>query len=470
MLTPRKRIRDISNITPTKRSKPSFNVEESKEGVKKLIFNTPPTPTKTKECSVYSKAKALFQRGSNSFHNGSHLVSRDTEANFLNNFFIQNIDNHTSGSLYISGPPGTGKTEQINVSFKYLTNQHRDNVKFVKLNCMSITNPETIFHEVYSKIAGTLSISFNKKKTSQDLTELLTNGCGLESVVVVLDEMDYLITKDQQVLFELFHLASPNTPSSSQLKTKLILIGISNALDLTDKFLPRLKRNGMNPEALQFMPYTSDQIRAVIVSKLRLLGDKENVGDIPLFHPAAIQLCCKKAASITGDLRKAFDLCYKSIEMVEHSTKEPSADLLTCPKVLITHVARVCANSFGDNSLTKLQNLNLLQKAILCCLYNYQNQNQSDSDFNVNNFYDFYISHSTNNIDKLLGILKKGEFLEIISALESISVITLSDKKMKSHNVFNVDIGNKTVRVNVPYNDLQRSIGDIGVLKKILNA
>ena len=52
--------------------------------------------------------------------------------------------------------------------------------------------------------------------------------------MLVLDEIDHLITKDQDVLYSFFEWAKSNS-------SKLIMIGIANALDLTSRFLPRLK-------------------------------------------------------------------------------------------------------------------------------------------------------------------------------------------------------------------------------------
>lgn len=52
--------------------------------------------------------------------------------------------------------------------------------------------------------------------------------------VVILDELDQLLSKHQQVLYSLFEWAA--APGS-----KLILVGIANALDLTERFLPRLR-------------------------------------------------------------------------------------------------------------------------------------------------------------------------------------------------------------------------------------
>lgn len=483
--TPQKqRIRDISN-----------ELLSGSRGKKLSMMLTPPaTPTKAKNTSVYLKTKAIFQRGNYEMNkdSASCLVARESEGNYLNQFLIDNIKNKTCNSLYICGPPGTGKTAQVNLSFNHLIGEvgkmvdesvfihGTERVKILKINCMSVNNPDYIFHEIYCGLDPSANLgSSHRKRNYDDLLELLTRKTPkYSSTIVLLDEMDYLITKDQQVLFQLFNFAS--LKNTGILTNKLILIGISNALDLTDKFLPRLKRNCLNPESLQFLPYTAEQIKSVIINKLQLLmeNNKENqVQSIPIIHPAAIHLCSKKSASITGDLRKAFDICYKSIEIVENNLRQTksiseinSLTFENAPKVQISHVAKVCSTSFGDNSLTKLKNLNLLQKAVLCCLFNYQIHNMSRNDINVNTFFDHYTKYSEDNIDKLLGRLKKGEFLEILSALESGSVIVLSDSKiLKKSHIFNLDMGNKTIRTNVPYDDLVKSIGDIGVLKKILH-
>ena len=58
------------------------------------------------------------------------------------------------------------------------------------------------------------------------------------------------VTSDQQVLFQLFKMASINC--IPQTKIKLVLIGISNTLDLNSKFLPRLVRNNIQLDNLQF--------------------------------------------------------------------------------------------------------------------------------------------------------------------------------------------------------------------------
>lgn len=476
-VTPDKtRIKDLTNI-----------LTNNNFGVKNLAFNTPPTsPTKPKNTSIYSQAKALFQRSSSQEGSGTFLVGREEEAAQLNKFLCDNIISGASNSLYISGPPGTGKTAQCNLSFKHLGQQYGNQIKIVRINCMAVFKPENIFHEIYCLLdTSKLSMSYGKKKTSKDLLEYLTTkqeNPGPKTVILLLDELDYLITKDQQVLFQLFNFVSV------QLETKLIIVSISNALDLTDKFLPRLKSNNLSPEALQFLPYSSEQIKKICIEKLKSLNkieeengdddDKENNygtvkpvngNSIPIIHPAAIQLCCKKSASVTGDLRKAFDICYKGIEMVENGLRKTetiekinSYNITNAPKVLISHIAKVCASSFGENVSTRLTNLNLLQKAILCSLVNLQTMRSGDT-FTVNQFYDHYSCNSTEQTDRLLGKLKKVEFLEVVGALESVSVIALSS------TIQHQETSGKHIRASVLYMDVSKAVTDIGVLQRILN-
>ena len=74
---------------------------------------------------------------------------------------------------------------------------------------------------------------------------------------------------DKEVLYQLFEwTALPNS--------RVILIGIANALDLTDCILPRLQTHiTCRPQLLHFPPYTKDQI--IIILRERL-GSNSGVG------------------------------------------------------------------------------------------------------------------------------------------------------------------------------------------------
>lgn len=83
----------------------------------------------------------------------------------------------------------------------------------------------------------------------------------------------------------------------------------------------------------------------------------------------------------------------------------------------------------------------------------------------VNKLFDFYTKHTAQVAENMLGTLKKGEFLEIISALESSSVILLASAS-KTCTGF-VDVGSKSIRPNVLLDDITKAIKEVGLLKRL---
>lgn len=77
-------------------------------------------------------------------------------------------------------------------------------------------------------------------------------------VVIVLDEIDVI---DQETLYKLFKWVV--LPYSN-----LILIGITNTMDLSDHILPRLQSHAKyQPQILHFPSYTKDQIVTILKEK-----------------------------------------------------------------------------------------------------------------------------------------------------------------------------------------------------------
>lgn len=126
--------------------------------------------------------------------------------------------------------------------------------------------------------------------------------------MIVLDEIDHLVTKDQEVMYKLIEHA--NKPTS-----KLVLIGIANSLNLPDRFLPRLKGKSIEPKRLSFNPYTTDEIIQIITTRLQSLDSEAHT--LPMIDDKAIQLCARKVSAASGDLRMALDICRRAIELVE---------------------------------------------------------------------------------------------------------------------------------------------------------
>ncbi|KAK3163625.1 hypothetical protein QOZ80_1AG0006100 [Eleusine coracana subsp. coracana] len=187
------------------------------------------------------------------------LVCREDEQNRVLEFCKACVEQEKAGSLYVCGCPGTGKTLSIN------------------------------------KVKGSLL------------------RWADEVGMVVVDEMDYLITRDRAVLHDLFMLTT--LPFS-----RCILIGIANAIDLADRFLPKLESLNCKPLVVTFRAYSKDQISDIIKHRLKVL-------EYDVFEPLALEFCARKIAAVSGDMRKALGVCRSAVEVFEARLKDSDQEL-----------------------------------------------------------------------------------------------------------------------------------------------
>ncbi|KAJ3272224.1 AAA ATPase [Terramyces sp. JEL0728] len=137
--TPKKVKLTTDQFTPTKRELKDQNV----------------TPKRT-PLKILQEAKAAFRRCATP----KKLIGRENERQKLNDFIDRHVVGEQSGSLYISGCPGTGKTALLNEilldrqkSFQNLS----FTVKYAFINCMNITEAKNIFANLADtwKLSGT---------------------------------------------------------------------------------------------------------------------------------------------------------------------------------------------------------------------------------------------------------------------------------------------------------------------------
>ncbi|KAG0641123.1 P-loop containing nucleoside triphosphate hydrolase protein [Tuber brumale] len=471
----------------------------------KLFSPTSVTATPT---SVLTTAKALFSRGSTP----GRLIGRDNEKRQLTEFLEPRISSHSGGCLYVSGPPGCGKSALLSEVMADLGADNSETVKTAYVNCMAVKDPKGIYSKLLEEffVQETLSSPTGMEDLECLFISKKTRRTAGNVYVVVLDEIDHLLTKDQEVLYSIFEW-------SLMQDSRLILLGIANALDLTDRFLPRLKARNLTPRLLPFLPYSAPQIAAVITSRLRSLlpdGD-ETPGDfVPFMHPAAIQLAARKVAGATGDLRKVFDICRRAVELVESETRqkelkmkqqqqqeeEPkslgemmksparqplmenanlssprvlvsalsSLTIETAPRATIAHVARVSSSSFGGSSITRVKMLNLQQKAVLCCLATTEKLNGSVT---IRKLFDVYTALCKK--ERLLHPLSSTEFRDVVASLEVAGVVNMMGGGMGTPSKKGRASGGmeeKRISTCVREMDLLTAVADVGpILTKLFS-
>ena len=422
---------------------------------------TPSTPSNTP--TVYSRARQLFTRSANP----GRLVGREEERSELQTFLEEGIKSKSGRCIYVSGPPGTGKSALVSEVCRDV--RGKEGVKAAYINCMSAKCSQDVYYK--------LTREFSDDDDESDCHEmahlremLLPKGKPSGHVyIVTLDEIDHLMALDVEILYTLFQWSLHGS-------SRLILIGIANALDLTDRFLPRLKARNLKPQLLPFLPYTASQITSIITTKLKSLSLPDPtmpVDYLPFLHPVAIQLCSRKAASQSGDLRKAFDIIRRAIDLIETETKQKhQSDLaakglqvspsktplnensnfsspkrtsltlaaslatltsMTAPRATIAHVSRVSAAALSNGISQRLQKLNLQQKAVLCALVYRQKASrkvatsifatpsESSPVQSIRKLYETYCTLCKQ--EDALHPLSSTEFVDILGGLETLGLL-----------------------------------------------
>ncbi|XP_022669119.1 cell division control protein 6 homolog isoform X2 [Varroa jacobsoni] len=297
--------------------------------------------------TVYSQARHLLHTQLTDV-----IIGRDNEIAALKGFIEPALKNKTALSLYISGAPGTGKTVSLTYVLGNLENKY--DFRSVFINCMTVKNASSI----YAKIAGGLNF------TGQDL-ESVQKGVRKLPCVVVLDEVDQLQSYNQQVLYSLFELVKLKD-------SRVVLVGIANALDLTDKTVPLLQAYGCRPQLYHFAPYNDKQIIDILKSRLAEFSS--------IIKPVALAFLAKKVATCTGDVRKALDICRRAVEIVERQVRQqriliarggPTASPQKQILVDIKHISEVLSDIFNTRARGNQDlhtTLPLQQKLLLCSI------------------------------------------------------------------------------------------------------
>ncbi|KAK1989821.1 cell division control protein [Colletotrichum falcatum] len=435
----------------------------------RLTPQSPLTPGSLQ--TIYHSARQLFARGADP----GQLVGREREREQLVQFVQRCSSSTPSGCLYISGPPGTGKSAMVKEVTGELTQS--TTVRQAYVNCMSVKSSKDLYNTLLDLLGYDSDLS--ETMAMEELQKVfVTKKKGSPVYLLVLDEIDHILTMGLESLYRLFEW-------SLQQPSRLVLVGIANALDLTDRFLPRLKSKNLRPELLPFHPYSAAQIKSIITTRLMaLLPTDSKEKTLPFFHPAAIELCSRKVSSQTGDLRKAFEICRRALDVVESETRRqhenearekvlqmtPSRKPLgenvnstgssgssrsvshvaaaslqaltveSAPRVLLKHLNQVTQAAFSNGTNQRLKALNLQQKAALCSLVALEKRNRAKMATSlttptksqtlaptVKALYDTYSILCTR--DSVLHPLSSSEFREVIGSLETLGLINPVDGK-----------------------------------------
>jgi len=131
--------------------------------------------------------------------------------------------------------------------------------------------------------------------------------------------------------------------------SKLVLITISNTMDLPERLMPRVaSRLGL--ARLNYLPYNADQIRKVVQERLKEANAEE------IFKPDSLQFVSLRVAHSSGDIRKALHICRRAIEV-------RSADIVTVPDM-----NKAQYDLYSNPFVAIMSNLSYLSRLVLTAI------------------------------------------------------------------------------------------------------
>ncbi|KAI9881018.1 MAG: Origin recognition complex, subunit 1 [Pleopsidium flavum] len=215
------------------------------------------------------------------------------------------ISDGSGSCIYISGTPGTGKTAtvrevvaQLNAS---VLAEELDDFIFVEINGMKVTDPHQSYSLLWEALRG------DRVSSSHALDLLEREFCNPNPrrvpCVVLMDELDQLVTKNQSVMYNLF-----NWPGLRH--SRLIVLAVANTMDLPERTLSNKISSRLGLTRITFPGYTHEQLMKIIQSRLE--GVPGNI-----VESDAIQFASRKVAAVSGDARRALDICRRAVEIAE---------------------------------------------------------------------------------------------------------------------------------------------------------
>lgn len=211
-----------------------------------------------------------------------------------------------TSNVSICGKIGTGKTATIRyVSKKLEEMTQTSKCSLIYINC-AIHDTQ---HRVFVYLTGVFDrpIPLLGWSTDQVFFEL-KNRIDAEdrSVVFILDEMDKIVTKRDEALYNILRI------NRDLNKARVSVIGISNDLTFVELLDSRIK-SSFGEKEIKFPPYNADQLNDILAERAVKAFNDSALDD------SVIPLCASFAAQRNGDAGCALELLRESGKIAELS-------------------------------------------------------------------------------------------------------------------------------------------------------
>ncbi|XP_068086170.1 origin recognition complex subunit 1-like [Anabrus simplex] len=233
------------------------------------------------------------------------LPCREKEFADIFRFIEGKILDKAGGCMYISGTPGTGKTATVREVMESLRQavlrKDLPDFQFIEMNAMGLTEPRQAYVFILKALTGEKATAEQAQRTLEKMFTRSAKRKANKSIVLMVDELDILWTKREDVVYNLLDWPT-------KVGSRLIVLTIANTMDMPERMLKGRVTSRLGLTRLTFQPYTFRQLEQIVQSRLE---------GIQAFDADAVQLVARKVASVSGDARRALDICRRATELAE---------------------------------------------------------------------------------------------------------------------------------------------------------
>ncbi|KAH7649370.1 ORC CDC6 like AAA+ ATpase [Cryptosporidium bovis] len=288
---------------------------------------------------------------------GKALPCREKEYDEIKTTLETSILSEGGGVLFIAGLPGTGKTATVLNVLRTLeteinviknSDEMKKHILVCYINALHLSNPDHFYTVFLQELTGSSTWAPSKETCYNSIDSFLKDKESPITILVI-DEIDWLQKINGSGTFLNTHggcrgnstnssnIASYTTVSGSensgtsllytlfdwpfQKNSKLVIIAISNTMDLPEKLIPRCtSRCGY--ARINFSPFSVNDMIKILESRLGILNENEDGNNKSVFCSKAIEFCARRIAQQSSDVRRALQVLHRALEICKIEEKQ----------------------------------------------------------------------------------------------------------------------------------------------------